>query len=120
MIFQVPLLEGRAAVTKLTLTVVDFRSQAKNTLIGFAVVRVNEMRLTIKDVAIHQKGDSRWAALPSKPQITKDGQAVTRDGKIQYLNILEFDNAAVRSAFSTAVIAALLDRCPNAFGEAAA
>jgi hypothetical protein len=42
------------------------------------------MRLTIRDVAIHEKGEARWAQLPAKPQV-KDG-ALVKDatGKIQY------------------------------------
>jgi hypothetical protein len=100
---------------KLTITCTDFKPLHRNTLVGFATVHVNEMKLTIRDVAIHQKNDSRWAQLPAKPQIDKAGHALTRDGKIQYAVILEFDNKLVRDAFSRAVIAALLDFAPRAF-----
>jgi hypothetical protein len=80
---------------------------------------VTEMRLTIRDISIHEKGESRWAQLPSKPQISKDGKVITKDGKTQYATILEFDSRAVREAFSNAVIASLLDRVPDAFEERA-
>jgi hypothetical protein len=93
---------------KLTITCTDFRPLRKNTLCGFAKVRINEMRLLIHDVAIHRKGDSRWAQLPAKPQITKDGKTVIKDGKTQYATILEFDSRDVREAFSTRVIEAVL------------
>ena len=33
------------------------------------------MRLTIRDVAIHEKDEARWAQLPAKPQV-KDGALV--------------------------------------------
>jgi hypothetical protein len=105
---------------KLTLTVTDFKPLHRNTLVGFATVHVKEMCITIRDVAIHQKGNSRWAQVPAKPQIDKAGHAITRDGKIQYAAILEFDNRAVRDAFSSAVIAALLDHAPDAFDGVAA
>jgi hypothetical protein len=106
-------------MSKLSVVCTDFKPLRRNTLVGFASVKVPEMRLTIRDIAVHQKGDSRWAQLPAKPQITRDGQVVTKDGKTQYATILEFDSRAVRDAFSTAVIASLLDRVPDVFAERA-
>ncbi|TYO65752.1 hypothetical protein FXV83_15155 [Bradyrhizobium hipponense] len=50
---------------KLTATVTDFHSLGRNTLRGFAAVRLAELHLEIAGVAIHQKGDKRWVALPS-------------------------------------------------------
>ena len=103
-------------MSKLSITILDFKPLHRNTLQGFATIRINEMRLTIKDVAIHVKGDSRWAQLPSKPMIDRDG-AVIRDretGKIAYANIFEFTDRATRDAFSHAVIAALIDSFPRA------
>jgi hypothetical protein len=104
-------------MSKLNIICLDFKPLRENTLIGFAAIKVTEMRLTIRDVAIHEKGESRWAQLPSKPQISRDGKLVTKDGKGQYTTILEFDSRAVREAFSNAVIASVLDRVPNAFVE---
>jgi hypothetical protein len=80
---------------------------------GFAKVRVEELRLTICDVAIHQKGDITWAQPPSRPWV-RDGELVIGDdGKVQYSPILEFDNAAVRTAFSRAVVSAVLACDPH-------
>jgi hypothetical protein len=75
------------------------------------------MRLTIRDVAIHQKGDARWAQLPAKPQI-KDG-ALVKDatGKVQYIHIMDFDSREVRDAFSRAVVQAVLERQSEAFDQ---
>jgi hypothetical protein len=99
----------------------DFKPYRKNTLVGFAQIHLPELRLTIRDVSIHQKGASRWAALPAKPQINKDGAAVrARDGKIQYTTVLELDDRKTRDAFSHAVIAAVLTVAPRAFDEEAA
>jgi hypothetical protein len=100
----------------------DFKPYRKNTLVGFAQIHLSELRLAIRDISIHQKGASRWAALPGKPQINKDGIIVKdRDGKIQYTAILELDDRKTRDAFSHAVIAAVLAVAPNIFdGEAAA
>ena len=86
----------------------DFRPLLRNTLRGFADVRIVQMRLVIRDVAIHQKGAARWAQLPAKAQI-RDG-ALVKDaaGKIQYWPMMEFDSRAVSDAFSRAVVVAVL------------
>ena len=81
---------------------------------GFASIHIAELELKVHDVAIHQKGDRRWAALPARPWV-KDGAVVTgEDGKAQYSIILEFDRREVREAFSAAVIRAVIERFPNA------
>jgi hypothetical protein len=107
------------AMSKLSVVCKDFKPLHRNTLRGFATIRINEMRLEVRDIAIHKKNESRWAALPSKPMIDKDG-AVIRDretGKIAYANIFEFTDRATRNAFSDAVVAAVLDVFPHAFAE---
>jgi hypothetical protein len=91
---------------KLTVEVLDFRPVERNTLLGFATVRIPAMRLTIRDVAIHTSGDRRWVSLPAKPQLDADGVAIRKDGKIQYVNIFHFDTKEVSDAFSAAVIRA--------------
>jgi hypothetical protein len=108
-------------MSKLTIRCNDFRVLRRNTLIGFAVVTIAELKLTIRDVAIHQKADSRWAQLPAKPQV-KDG-ALIKDattGKIADAPVMEFTNKAVRDAFSHAVIAGVLEHAPDAFNERSA
>jgi hypothetical protein len=106
------------------LTCRDFKPLVRNTLRRFVTIRVNEMRLEIRDVAIHQKNESNWAQLPAKPMIDRDG-VVLRDretGKITYATIFEFTDRATRDAFSHAVVDALLRAFPDAFegGEIAA
>jgi len=83
-------------MSKLSIVCREFRPITQNTLVGFASIRVAELHLDIKDVALHQKGESRWAQLPAKPMIDKAG-AVIRDastGKIKYVNIFEFTDRA--------------------------
>jgi len=104
-------------MSKLTVTCRNFKALRRNTLVGFVTVYIRELRLEIRDVAIHQKGEARWAQLPAKPMIDKNGVAIrdSSTGKIQYASILEFDRREVRDAFSRAVIAALLELVPGAF-----
>jgi hypothetical protein len=103
---------------KLTVTCESFHPLTRNTLRGFAEISIAELRLKIRDVAIHQKGEARWAQLPAKPQV-KDGVLVKDPGtgKIQYTPIMQFDSRAVRDAFSRVVIDALLEFAPAAFED---
>ena len=91
-----------------------FRAHAKGTLVGFAVIDIRELKLTIHDVALHRKGDARWALLPAKPMV-RDGRHVAdaATGKPQYVPILEFDDRETRDAFSAAVWAAVASQYPE-------
>jgi hypothetical protein len=113
-----PLAQSRPEHKRLTVECLSFRPFEKNTLRGFADIFVKDLALTIKDVSLHTKGSSRWASLPAKPMI-KDGAVMTDEttGKPHYIAILEFSSRAVSSAFSVAVIAAVLAHNPNAFGK---
>jgi hypothetical protein len=102
---------------KHTVACLDFRPLRKNTPVGFAGICINEMRLIIHDVTLHEKGGARWASLPAKPQV-RDGAIVIDDGgKPAYWPILEFESRETRDAFSHAVWAAVLERYPNAASE---
>jgi hypothetical protein len=105
---------------KLTVSCREFKPLVRNTLRRFAEVIIAELKLTIKDVAVHTKSNRYWAQLPSKPQI-RDGALVKNDeGKVQYLPILAWDSRAVADAFSDDVIKAVRDLVPEVFeGDAA-
>lgn len=96
---------------KLTVTVTDFRPYHRNTLRGFATVHVDELKLTIHDLAVHQHDNGkRWVGLPAKPVIDSSGVAKRNaEGKLEYAKLLSFDSRGVSDAFSEAVIAALLE-----------
>jgi hypothetical protein len=107
-------------VSKLTIKGKAFRPLKRNTLCGFATITITELKLTIRDVAVHEKNGKRWAQLPAKPQI-KEGMLIkdTTTNKILYATILEFDCRAVADAFSAAVFGAVVEHSPNAFAEGA-
>jgi hypothetical protein len=78
---------------KFTISVTDFRPLRKNSLVGFATIRINELRLTIRDVSIHRHSNGgRWAALPARPMIDREGHHIKKDGKPQYSVTLEFNS----------------------------
>jgi hypothetical protein len=62
--------------------------------------RINELKLVIHDIAVHQKGGGRWA-----------------QRKPLYAPVFEFSDWTARVAFSSAVVAAMLDYAPNVFAE---
>lgn len=106
-------------MAKLEVECVGFRPLLKNTLRGFASVRIPAMCLTIHDVAVHQKNASRWVQLPGKPQIDRSGNPI-RDqstGKPKYSQVLEWDNDLVRKAFAERACAAIAESEPDAFAE---
>ena len=99
------------AAGKLTVTCTLFRPWPKNTLRGFASIRIGEIGLVIHDVAVHQQGGARWAQLPAKAHLHDGALVKDADGKIQYVKIM---GHAQRPAFSAAVI----EHAPDAFGGA--
>ena len=60
----------------------------RNTLKGFATVRLG-CSLSITDVAVHSANGKRWASLPSKPVVDREGIIKKTDaGKTQYVPLL--------------------------------
>jgi hypothetical protein len=88
---------------KHTIDCLAFKPLDKNTLRGFARIRIRELHLIVNDVTLHEKGASLWAGLPARPQV-RDGAVVTDErGKIAYAAVLEFETRAASDAFSDAV-----------------
>ena len=95
-------------MSKLTIRCIGWRQLCRNTLRGFATIQIAELHMTMREVAVHEQNGKTWAQPPARPWV-KGGQLVTdENGKVQYSPLFEFDSAAVRNAFSTAVISALL------------
>jgi hypothetical protein len=102
---------------KLTVSCLEFRPLHRNTLVGFATITIAELKLEVRDIAIHEKNGNRWAQLPAKPRV-RDGALVKGDGgKVQYVPIMAFASRAVSDAFSAAVIEAVLALYPEAFDD---
>ena len=106
-------------MSKFTIECVGFTPYQRNTLRGFATIRLPELKLVIHDITIHQHDSgSRWASMPSKPLLDKSGVAKrTPAGKIEYTQLFEFEGRETRDAFSAAVVRAVLAFAPTAFTE---
>ena len=57
----------------MAIEITDFRANEKNTLKGFLTVRLTNVGLEIRDLALHEKNGSRWLQLPAKPYEKPDG-----------------------------------------------
>ena len=103
------------AVTKQAPAILEFTPVIKNTLRGFARVRLPS-GMVLVDCALHVGSNGRaWASPASKPMLDRN-QNVMRDaeGKIRYVPTLEFVDKSTRDRFSDAVVAAVRERYPDA------
>ena len=92
----------------------EFRAVTRNTLRGFARVRLPS-GMVIHDVAIHLKDGRAWASPPGRPMIGRDGtQMRDRDGKVQFAPVITFSDRVTHDRFSDAVLAALRSSRPEA------
>lgn len=94
-------------MAEMPVSLLAWKSVKKNTLRGFATVRLGAA-LSIKDVSVHVSHGKRWASLPSKPMIDGDGNTKKNEGgKVQYVPILEWLDRDTADRFSNGVIAAV-------------
>jgi len=94
-------------------TLDDWRPLAKNTLRGFARVRLPE-GILLHDVAVHVRDGKAWASPPGRPAIGRDGAHI-RDaaGKPSFTPTITFTSRADADAFSAAIIDAVRARHPE-------
>jgi hypothetical protein len=105
-------------MSRLTITCSDWRALHRHTLRGFVVIHIAELRLTIRDIVVHEKEGRRWVQLPARPQLDRNQQLVKdQAGKILYATLMTWDSRDVSDAFSARVVEALLGRFPDAFAE---
>jgi hypothetical protein len=109
-----------AGVRQLPVALLEWKPLIRNTLRGFPKVRVGRA-LVFNDVPVNISQGRRWASLPSKPLIDREGVAL-RDlsGKVRYSPIAEWADREMRDAFSEAVCTAVERDYPGAFAAEAA
>lgn len=84
----------------MAIEVQSFRSYQKNTLQGFATIRLSNIGLEIRDVCLHEKDGKRWIQLPAKPY-------QKTDGKQGWTYILDFYDKARAEQFQKLALQAL-------------
>lgn len=99
------------------IALLEWRPLIRNSLRGFATVRLGKS-LKIIDVPVHCSYGRRWAQLPSKPQLDKEGVArKDGSGKVQYSPVIAWIDKETADRFSEGVIAAIEREHPNATAE---
>ena len=98
----------------------DWKPLVRNSLRGFAAIRLGKS-LKLAEIAVHCQYGKRWAQMPGKPQLDKDGQARRDDaGKVEYTPVVAWLDREAADRFSEAVIAAVEAVHPGATAENAA
>jgi hypothetical protein len=97
----------------------QFRPVAKNTLVGFIDIRMTNIRLIVRDLALHRFGERWWVSMPGKPMVERDGTPIinARTGRQDYFAFLRFDTRTAHADFERQVLAAMRERHPEVFAE---
>lgn len=102
------------STAKFPVSLISWKPFAKNSLRGFATVRLGKS-LKIADCGVHSSHGRRWVGMPSKPMIDRDGAVVRDDrGKVKYVPLVEWTNKESADMFSEAVIEAVEREHPGA------
>lgn len=105
-----------SASKPMPVTILDWRPMRRNSLLGFAQIQLGALK--IKDVTININTGRKWAGLPAKPMMDRDGNALRNEqGKVKYVPLLEWDNKGAGDRFSESVIMALEEKHPGATDE---
>lgn len=94
----------------------SFRPRRTAVLRGFCDLLLTETHLKIFDVGLFEKDGRRWASLPSKPKINREGHVIRgKDDKIEYAPVMAFASREASDQFSKAAINAVLAEHPDVF-----
>jgi hypothetical protein len=89
------------------LRLLDWRRVDKGALVGWATIMLPS-GLQITDIGIFQRGDDRWASLPSEQMRDPSGQVIRDErGKVRYRSPLKWSTRELQEGFSRAVIEAI-------------
>ena len=99
---------------------ISWKPITKGSLRGFVAVEL-PIGLKIHDVPVLVSNGKAWAALPSKPQIDKEGKHKTdANGKAAYVPVLEWKNRELNDRFSAAVVEIIRREHPDALDDGTA
>jgi hypothetical protein len=81
-----------------------WRPLRQGRLLGFATILL-PIGLEIREVPVLRGAEGLWAALPSKPELTRDNQVrAGPDGKPAYRDVLAWRSRKLKNAFSERVV----------------
>jgi hypothetical protein len=97
----------------------DWRPVRRGRLAGFADISMPRIGLRVDAVPVFIGEAGPVAALPAHPLIVNGRHARDATGKLGYETTLAWSSRAHATAFSNAVIAAILKHAPEAFDRSA-
>ena len=101
---------------KMTLRCSNWRELRRGTLRGFADVMIVDLRLIVRDVAVHQRSvTDRWVSLPCKPSVKNGALSRRADGSPIFTPLLAFADRQIGDDFSSAVVKAIIEAFPRVF-----
>lgn len=90
------------------LRLISWKHVVKGQLRGFAGVEISSIGLRINDIPIFVGDNGAWAALPSKPELDREGRRKTDiNGRAIYAPVAEWRTRELSDRFSEAVVAAV-------------
>jgi hypothetical protein len=96
----------------------NFRPRRTLTLRGFVTVLLPQTQLRIYDVALHDKDGSKWAQLPGRPMLDREGRPLRdQNGRVKYAPVMQFADRTAADQFSQQCIAAALRQHPRIFDD---
>jgi hypothetical protein len=89
-----------------------WRPLRQGRLLGFCTIEL-PIGLQIHEVPVLHGLEGLWAALPAKPELTRENQVrIGPDGKVLYRDLLSWRTRRLKNAFSERVIALLREAHP--------
>lgn len=108
-------------MTERGITCTAWRPMERNTLRGFATLRIEAIKLTIAECPAHESHGRQWVSLPARPMIDAEGKALRDErGKIKYASILNWESREAQDRFSAAALRAIQDFELGITGDAGA
>jgi hypothetical protein len=103
-----------SAPSRPTMRLLNWKPLVRNSLRGFVDIEL-PIGLVIYEIPVLTSHGKRWASLPSKPVLDRDGKHVETNGKKQYVPILEWRSRELSDAFSTRIVELVRATHPDAF-----
>jgi hypothetical protein len=100
------------------LRLISWKPVSKGALRGFATIDLLSIGLRIYDVPVFAGSNGPWAALPSKPELDRDGRRkIDINGKATYTPVLEWRTRELGDKFAAAVVSVVRQAHPDDLAE---
>ena len=105
-----------SATTNSGIVIEEFKAVTRNSLRGFARVRMPS-GMILHEVVVHCTNGAWWVSPASRPALDSSGKQMVKAGKPVWQPIVTFAPKEIRDRFSTSVITALRISHPEVFND---